>query len=49
MIVKIVRIVNILVSGEGPTNNLNGSASTADKKFSINFSKRKAIFLKPVS
>ena len=33
-----------LVLGEGPTDDINGSISTADKKFNINFSKWKTKF-----
>ena len=30
---------NYLVLGEGPTDSINDSTSTAEKRFSINFSK----------
>ena len=32
---------NILVLGERPTNDINGSTSAVEKNFSINFSKTK--------
>ena len=35
---------NLLVLGEGPTDDINGSIGAADKKLSINFSKAKTSF-----
>ena len=35
---------NILVLGEGPTDDINGSVAAVKQKFSINFSKAKAKF-----
>ena len=35
---------NLLASGDGPTDDINGSAGTAEKKFIINFSKAKTKF-----
>ena len=34
----------ILVLGEGPTNDINGSFGAAEQKFNINFSKAKKTF-----
>ena len=36
---------NFLVLGEGPTDDINGSVGTVEKKFSINFGKAKTNFL----
>ena len=33
---------NFLVLREGPTDDINGSVGTAEKKFSVNFGKAKA-------
>ena len=40
LILTIVRII-FLELGEGPTHNIDDSVGTADKKFSINFTKAK--------